>query len=186
MACKFSLKMPDFHVEFRDLLHAVNLRHGTHSFTSLPKKGVLRIFSTWKIRRLRLGLSPRTLVLKTSTLPLDHRSNLTTRCFWFVDCHHIRVYWEGKILPLPSKCAEGSFLINIAFVITISKAQGQTLKRDWIGPTSPGVFSHAQLYVAFSRSSSIWQRRCFIHLRSSTKWESERLTISNITYREVL
>ena len=26
---------------FRDLLHAVNLRHGTNSFTSLPKEGVL-------------------------------------------------------------------------------------------------------------------------------------------------
>jgi hypothetical protein len=25
---KFSLKMPDFHVAFRDLLHSVNLRHG--------------------------------------------------------------------------------------------------------------------------------------------------------------
>jgi hypothetical protein len=44
MAGKFSLKMPDFHAAFRDLLHAVNLRHGTHSFTSLPKEGVLRIF----------------------------------------------------------------------------------------------------------------------------------------------
>jgi hypothetical protein len=44
MACKFSLKMPEFHVAFRDLLHAINLRHGTHSFTSLPKEGVLRIF----------------------------------------------------------------------------------------------------------------------------------------------
>jgi hypothetical protein len=54
MAGKFSLKMPDFHVPFRDLLHAVNLRQGTHSFTSLPKEeGMLRIFSPWKIRRLR-------------------------------------------------------------------------------------------------------------------------------------
>jgi hypothetical protein len=44
MAGKFSLKMPEFHVAFRDLLHAVNLRHGTHSFTSLLKEGVLRIF----------------------------------------------------------------------------------------------------------------------------------------------
>jgi hypothetical protein len=34
MAGKFSLKMPDFHVAFRDLLHAVNIRHGTHGFTS--------------------------------------------------------------------------------------------------------------------------------------------------------
>ena len=28
--------MPDFHVTFRGLLHAVNLRHGTNGFTSLP------------------------------------------------------------------------------------------------------------------------------------------------------
>jgi hypothetical protein len=40
--------MPDFHVAFRDLSHAVNLRHGTHSFTSLPKEGVLRIFIALK------------------------------------------------------------------------------------------------------------------------------------------
>ena len=44
MADEFCLKMPDFHVSFRDLLHAVNLRHGTDGFTSPPKEGVLRIF----------------------------------------------------------------------------------------------------------------------------------------------
>jgi hypothetical protein len=44
MAGKFSLKMPDFHVAFKDILHAVNLRHGTHSFTFLPKKGMLMNF----------------------------------------------------------------------------------------------------------------------------------------------
>ena len=43
MADEICLKMPDFHVTFRDLLHAVNL-HGTNGFTSLPKEGVLRIF----------------------------------------------------------------------------------------------------------------------------------------------
>ena len=45
-----------------------------NGFTSLPKEGVLRIFSPWKIRRLRPGLNPRTWVPKASTLPLDHRS----------------------------------------------------------------------------------------------------------------
>ena len=35
----------DLHVTFRDLLHAVKLRHGTDGFTSPPKVGVLRIFS---------------------------------------------------------------------------------------------------------------------------------------------
>jgi hypothetical protein len=55
MASKFSLKMPDFHVAFRDLLHAVNRRHGTHSFTSLPKEGVLRIFFALKIPKALAG-----------------------------------------------------------------------------------------------------------------------------------
>ena len=44
MADEFCLKMSDFHVILRDLLHAVNLRHGTNGFTSLPREGVLRIF----------------------------------------------------------------------------------------------------------------------------------------------
>jgi len=53
---------------FRDLLYAPNLRHGTDGFTSPPKEGVLRIFSPLKIRRLRPGLKPRTWVPKASTL----------------------------------------------------------------------------------------------------------------------
>jgi hypothetical protein len=53
-------EIPDLHVAFRDLLHAVNLRHGTDGFTSPPKEGVLRIFSPWRIRRLRPDLNPRT------------------------------------------------------------------------------------------------------------------------------
>jgi hypothetical protein len=69
--------MPDFHVAFRDLLHAVNLRHGTDGFTFPPKEGVLWIFSPWKIRRLRPGLNPRTWVPKASTLRLDQRSRWT-------------------------------------------------------------------------------------------------------------
>ena len=44
MSDEFCLKMPDFHVTFRELLHAVNLQYGTDGFTSSPKGGVLRIF----------------------------------------------------------------------------------------------------------------------------------------------
>ena len=38
--------LPKFRLpcKFRDLLHAVNVRHGTDGFTSPPKEGVLRIF----------------------------------------------------------------------------------------------------------------------------------------------
>ena len=53
--------------KFRDLLHAANLRHCTDGFTSPPKEGVLR---------LQPGLNPRNYVLKTSALPLDHRSSI--------------------------------------------------------------------------------------------------------------
>jgi hypothetical protein len=66
--------MHDFHGTFSDHLHAANLRHGTEGFISPPMEGVLRIFSTLKIRRFRPGLNPRTWVLKASTLPLDHPS----------------------------------------------------------------------------------------------------------------
>jgi hypothetical protein len=59
----------DFHGTLRDLLHAANLRHGNHGFTSLPKEGVMRIFPPLKIRRLRPGLNPRTWVPEASTLP---------------------------------------------------------------------------------------------------------------------
>jgi len=44
MSGKFCLNA-EFHVPFRDLLHAVKLRHRTDGFTSPPKEGVLRIFS---------------------------------------------------------------------------------------------------------------------------------------------
>jgi hypothetical protein len=40
---KFCLSV-DFHVTFRDLLHAVKRRHGTDGFTLPPKEGVMRIF----------------------------------------------------------------------------------------------------------------------------------------------
>ena len=71
MSGKFCLNA-EFHVTFRDILHAVKLRHGTDGFTSPPKEGVLRIFFALKIRRLQQGVNPRTWVPKTSTLPLDH------------------------------------------------------------------------------------------------------------------
>ena len=63
--------LPEFRLphKFRDLSHVANLRHGTDGFTYPLKEGVLRIFFTLKIRRLRPGLNPRTWVLKASTLP---------------------------------------------------------------------------------------------------------------------
>ena len=64
MADEFCLKMPDFHVTFRDLLHAVNLRHGTNYFTSLPKEGMLRFFSALKNPMASAGFEPANLGTK--------------------------------------------------------------------------------------------------------------------------
>jgi hypothetical protein len=64
---KFCLNA-DLQVTFRDLLHAIKLRHGTDGFTFAED------FFTLKIRRLRPGANPRTWVPKASTLPLDHGS----------------------------------------------------------------------------------------------------------------
>ena len=61
---EFCLKMPDFHVTFRDLLHAVNLRHGTDGFTSPPKEGVLTIFFTLKNPMASVGFQPANLGTK--------------------------------------------------------------------------------------------------------------------------
>jgi hypothetical protein len=58
----------------RVLSHAANLQHVTNGFTTLPKEGMLRIFSPKKIRRLRLGLNPRARVPEASML--------TTIVYW--------------------------------------------------------------------------------------------------------
>ena len=71
MASNFDRKLRLPRIHFRVLLHAVNMRHGRNGFSSLPKEGVLRIFSPWEIRRLRSGLYPQTWVPKASTLPVD-------------------------------------------------------------------------------------------------------------------
>ena len=64
MGDEFCLKMPDFHVTFRDLLRAVNLRHGTDGFTSPPKEGVLRNFFALKSPTPSFGFEPANLGTK--------------------------------------------------------------------------------------------------------------------------
>ena len=67
MADEFCLKIPDFHVTFMDLLHAVSVRHGADGFTSLPKEGVVRIFFALKNQTASVGFEPASLVHKGLT-----------------------------------------------------------------------------------------------------------------------
>ena len=64
MADEFLPEMPYFHVAFRNLLHALNLRHGTDGFTSPPKEGVLRIFFALKNPTASAGFEPANLGTK--------------------------------------------------------------------------------------------------------------------------
>jgi hypothetical protein len=63
--------MPDFHVAFRDLLHALNLRRGTDGFTAPPKEGVLRIFFALKNPTASAGFEPATTEAAFITLLLQ-------------------------------------------------------------------------------------------------------------------
>jgi hypothetical protein len=61
---KFSLKMPDFHVEFRDILHASKSKtRDPQILLPYGKEGVLRILfiAPEKSNWLRQGLNPRNL-----------------------------------------------------------------------------------------------------------------------------
>ena len=48
MAGNFDRKLRLPRIHFRVLLNTANMRHGSNGFTSLPKEGVLRIFSVLK------------------------------------------------------------------------------------------------------------------------------------------
>jgi hypothetical protein len=54
----------DFDVTFRDLLRAVQLRHGTDGFSSPPKEGALRIFFHPKNPTASAGCEPANLGTK--------------------------------------------------------------------------------------------------------------------------
>ena len=71
------LTNPEFR-KYQVLLHAAKLGHGTDSFTSPPKEGMLRIYSdTRKIQRLRPGSNPRTRVPEASMLTTKPPKPLT-------------------------------------------------------------------------------------------------------------
>jgi hypothetical protein len=74
MAGQFCLRLRLPH-KSQGFLRAAELRHRANGVTSLPKEGMLRIFSPEKIRRLQPGLKPHTLVLHHQSrcpVPISH------------------------------------------------------------------------------------------------------------------
>ncbi|KXN91254.1 ATP-dependent DNA helicase PIF1 [Leucoagaricus sp. SymC.cos] len=58
---------------------------------------------------------------------------------------------SAETLPIPLKCHQ--FPVRLAFAMTINKSQGQSVKYVGIN-LQTSVFSHGQLYVAFSHCTS--------------------------------
>jgi len=80
---------------------------------------------------------------------------------------------------IPFSLCRRQFPIRLAFAMTINKAQGQTFGRVGLYLREP-VFSHGQLYVAFSRVRNSHSIKVKIEHRGSKK------ATKNIVYREIL
>lgn len=81
-------------------------------------------------------------------------------------------------MELPIKFTRSQFPIQLAYIITINKSQGQSVKFVGLDLRTP-VFSHGQLYMALSRCTS--SDRINILLPPE-----DTITTTNIVYPEVL
>ncbi len=77
--------------------------------------------------------------------------------------------------------------MQLAFAMTINKAQGQTLQTVGVYLPKP-VFCHGQLYVAFSRCGSRQSVRVLVRggSRVALNGAPTGVYTSNVVYREVL
>lgn len=85
---------------------------------------------------------------------------------------------------LPFTLERTQFPLRLAYSMTINKAQGQTFESLGIYLPQP-VFSHGQLYVAFSRARALSD--VFVKVTNTDhqgKWGDKFLT-RNIVYREL-
>ena len=81
---------------------------------------------------------------------------------------------------LPVKLKRRQFPIRVAFAMTINKSQGQTFKKVGLYLPNP-VFTHGQLYVAFSRVKNPQSIKVQIGPIGSTESKTK-----NIVFKEIL
>jgi ATP-dependent DNA helicase PIF1 len=74
--------------------------------------------------------------------------------------------------------------VQLAYAMSINKAQGQTVNKIGLYLLSP-VFSHGQLYVAFSQATKL--ENIFVYLPKENKTKlNGSFTTTNIVYPEIL
>ena len=91
--------MPDLHVTFRDLLHAVNLRHGTNGFTSLSKEGVLRIFFALKNPTASAGFEPANLCTES-----QHATSRPPKPLAMYVCYDVLRFFQSRCPYIGDGC----------------------------------------------------------------------------------
>ena len=89
----------------------------------------------------------------------------------------IRLSPNAETLPVPLKRLQ--FPVRLAFAMTINKSQGQSVEHVGID-LQTSVFSHGQLYVAFSRCTSPLNISVLLPEQS----QESRRTL-NVVYKEV-
>ena len=115
-------------------------------------------------------LDARTMVLRCRILGGDHAGKV-------VFIPRMNLDPSGESLPI--ELCRRQFPVRLAFVMTINKAQGQSIVNVGIDVRTP-VFSHGQLYVALSRCTSSDR------IKVVFPPDSDSTSTTNIVYPEVL
>ncbi|CAK9292418.1 unnamed protein product [Gordionus sp. m RMFG-2023] len=123
------------------------------------------------------GLNNGTKLIITSLLPNIIEAEFVSGSFLSTKVLIPRISLIPTDSGLPFSFKRRQFPVRPAFVMTINKAQGQTLNKVGIYLPHP-VFSHGQLYVAMSRVCS--PHKLKIITNDKTK------TTTNVVYHEVI